>query len=45
MDSLATIHCLDFSIVQQILFAELLLDQHLILFIYSTQIRLVWNDF
>ena len=34
-----------FLIVQRILFVELLLDLHLILFIYSNQLLLIYNDF
>ena len=34
-----------FLIVQRILFVELLLDLHLILFVYSNQLLLIYNDF
>ena len=34
-----------FLIVQWIIFAELLLDQHLILLVYSNQLLLISNDF
>ena len=42
---LQQLHRLDFLIAQQTLFAELILNQHLILFVYSNQLLLVYNDF
>ena len=45
MDSLATVSYMDFLTVQGILFVELLLDQHLILFAYLNQLLLIYNDF